>query len=88
MPTLFAAPSIPLAPAPSIPLASQLRALIHGWEVSEVVLVVQTGEKEVDLANISQPFVGIKAFGSILKPKLWIMCKSMHVLANLYSGLI
>ena len=53
-PTLFA--------APSIPLAAQLRALILDWEVSEVVLEVQTGEKRENLANISPLLVRIKAF--------------------------
>ena len=41
---------------------SQLRALILDWEVSEVVLEVQTGEKRENLANISPLLVRIKAF--------------------------
>ena len=51
-PTLFA--------APSIPLADQLRPLILGWEVSEVALEVQTGEKGNNLPDISLLFVCLK----------------------------
>ena len=51
-PTLFA--------APSIPLAGQLRPLILGWEVSEVALEVQTGEKGNNLPDISLLFVCLK----------------------------